>query len=64
VHVDPASGRTAADLAKHMSEGDTPVYLRGHHAPEGYVAVDPRPIDDRDVPLIVQKVKAFAGARP
>lgn len=61
VHVDPASGRTAADLARFMAEGPTPVYLRGHHAGEGYVAVDPRPIDDRDTPLIVQRIREFAG---
>ena len=60
VYVDPSSGRTAADLAKFMAEGETPVYLRGHHAPEGFVAVDPRPIDARDVPLIVERIRKFA----
>ncbi|HZQ98916.1 MAG TPA: DgaE family pyridoxal phosphate-dependent ammonia lyase [Chloroflexota bacterium] len=59
VHVDPSSGRTAADLATFMADGTTPVYLRGHHAPEGYVAVDPRPIDARDVPLIVERIREF-----
>ncbi|HEY3080994.1 MAG TPA: DgaE family pyridoxal phosphate-dependent ammonia lyase [Chloroflexota bacterium] len=61
LHVDPASGRTAADLARFLAEGPTPVYLRSHHAPEGFVAVDPRPIDEADADLIVERLRAFAA---
>jgi hypothetical protein len=61
LHVDPSSGRTAADLARFLTEGPTPVYLRSHHAPEGFVAVDPRPIDDADADLIVARLRAFAA---
>jgi L-seryl-tRNA(Ser) seleniumtransferase/D-glucosaminate-6-phosphate ammonia-lyase len=61
LHVDPASGRTAADLARFLAEGPTPVYLRSHNAPEGFVAVDPRPIDQADADLIVERLRAFAA---
>ena len=61
LHVDPAIGRTAADLARFLTEGETPIYLRAHHAPEGFVAVDPRPIDEADADLIVARVRAFAS---
>jgi hypothetical protein len=47
-----------------MSEGETPVYLRGHHAAEGYVAVDPRPIEERDAALIAKRINEFATKSP
>jgi D-glucosaminate-6-phosphate ammonia-lyase len=59
IHVDPASGRSAADLARHMAEGG--IYLRSHHAPEGFVAVDPRPIEEADARLVVERVREFAS---
>lgn len=61
IHVDPASGRTAADLARHMA--DHGIYLRSHHAPDGFVAVDPRPIDETEAKLIVQQIQQFAKER-
>jgi uncharacterized pyridoxal phosphate-dependent enzyme len=62
IHVDStALGKNAADLAAFLATGSPAIYLRSHHAPEGYVAVDPRPIAEADVPLIVDRVRAFAG---
>ena len=58
VQVGPAR---AAALARHLAEGDPPIYLRSHHAAEGFVAVDPRPIDEADARLIVERVRAFAA---
>jgi D-glucosaminate-6-phosphate ammonia-lyase len=57
IHLDPTR---AAALARHLAEGDPPIYLRAHHAAEGYVAVDPRPIDDADARLIVARICEWA----
>jgi L-seryl-tRNA(Ser) seleniumtransferase/D-glucosaminate-6-phosphate ammonia-lyase len=58
VHVGPAR---AAALARHLADGDPPIYLRAHQADEGYVAVDPRPIDDNDARLIVERISEWAS---
>jgi seryl-tRNA(Sec) selenium transferase len=62
VHVDSASGRSAADLARALADGG--VYLRSHHAPEGFVAIDPRPIGERDARLIVDRIREWANTAP
>jgi hypothetical protein len=63
LYVDPGTlGRNAADLNAYLAGGETPIFLRGHHAAEGYVAVDPRPIDERDAGIIVERVRAFFAA--
>jgi hypothetical protein len=45
--------------AKHMADGG--IYLRSHQAPEGFVAVDPRPIEERDARLIVERARQLAA---
>jgi len=59
VHVGP---ERAAALAKFLSEGDPPILLRGHHATEGFLAVDPRPIDDNDAHLIVERIRRWTSS--
>jgi L-seryl-tRNA(Ser) seleniumtransferase/D-glucosaminate-6-phosphate ammonia-lyase len=58
IHVE--DGRAAA-LAAFLTEGDPPIFLRGHHAADGYLAVDPRPIDDNDAHLIVERIRAWTS---
>ncbi|HEY3110461.1 MAG TPA: hypothetical protein VGL23_17000, partial [Chloroflexota bacterium] len=57
-----ASGRMTNLGGSHLADGDPPIYLRAHHAGEGYVAVDPRPIDDNDARMIVARIRAWASS--
>jgi L-seryl-tRNA(Ser) seleniumtransferase/D-glucosaminate-6-phosphate ammonia-lyase len=52
----------AAALARYLADGDPPIYLRAHHADEGFVAVDPRPIDDNDAHLIVERIRQWTSS--
>jgi len=61
IAVDPATGKDAAGLARFLTEGPVAIYPRGHRVDEGFVAIDPRPIDDRDADLIVERVRRFVG---
>ncbi|MCC6628049.1 MAG: DgaE family pyridoxal phosphate-dependent ammonia lyase [Chloroflexi bacterium] len=61
LHVDPASGRTAGQLAEALRAGNPPIYVRGHHAESGTVTIDPRPIDTADAAIIVSRVRAIVG---
>lgn len=61
IYVEPIDGRSAAGLAKFLTEGAVAIFPRGHHADEGYIAIDPRPIEQRDVGLIVSRVRAYVG---
>ena len=56
-------GVTAADLAAYLREGKPPIFVRGHRLAEGTLALDPRPLDTRDVPLIVERIRAFYAER-
>jgi len=57
-------GTAATALLAHLRNGDPPIYLRGHAAGLGSVAIDPRPLDEVDVPIVVERIKAFfRGAR-
>jgi hypothetical protein len=59
VGLDPATGGTARQLADFLAAGDPPIYVRGHHAGAGTVAIDPRPIDEADAAVIVERIRAF-----
>lgn len=52
-------GAAATALLAHLRNGDPPIYLRGHAAGLGSVAIDPRPLDEADVPIVVERITAF-----
>lgn len=58
-----ALGFSAADLMRDLQAHDPPIYPRGHWAGAGTVALDPRPLADRDVPVIIDAVRAVYARR-
>lgn len=54
-----ALGFTATTLMKDLQEHDPPVFPRGHWANTGTVALDPRPIADGDVPVIIEAIQSI-----
>jgi D-glucosaminate-6-phosphate ammonia-lyase len=58
-------GFTATELIKALQQGAPAVVLRGHWANTGTVAIDSRPIEATDVPIIVAKIRqAYADRGP
>jgi L-seryl-tRNA(Ser) seleniumtransferase/D-glucosaminate-6-phosphate ammonia-lyase len=55
----PAAAARARALADFLASGDPPIYIRGHLLAEGTVTIDPRPIDEHDARIIVERVRAF-----
>jgi uncharacterized pyridoxal phosphate-dependent enzyme len=62
IRLDPAAGGTARQLADALAAGEPAIYVRGHHAASGAIAIDPRPIDAADAAIIVERVRAAIGA--
>ena len=60
---EPTPGVAARQLTSFLSEGDPPVYVRGHLVDQGTVTIDPRPIDERDAQIIVKRIRAFCQRR-
>ena len=56
-----ALGATAGELADFLAQGDPAIYVRGHLVGEGTVMIDPRPIDERDAGIIVERVREFVA---
>ena len=49
----------AAALVAFLEEGTPPIYTRSHLVDLGIVAFDPRPLAAGDVPVIIDRVRAF-----
>lgn len=49
----------AADLVTFLRAGSPPIYPRGHLLNLGIVAFDPRPMDDEDVEIVIERVLAY-----
>lgn len=58
-----AAGATARELAAALASGDPPIYVRGHLLGEGTLTIDPRPIDERDARIIVDRIRQFFEKR-
>lgn len=56
-------GFTAEDLLKGLLEGSPAVVLRGHWVNTGTVAIDPRPIEQDDLPAIIAKIRGFYAGK-
>ncbi len=54
-----ALGFTAMTLMKELQMHDPPIFPRGHWANMGTVALDPRPIADGDVPIIIEAIRSI-----
>lgn len=52
-------GFTAKALSQGLQQGSPAVVLRGHWANTGTVAIDPRPLDPADIPVIVEQIRGF-----
>jgi hypothetical protein len=55
----PDAGARARALADFLASGDPPIYIRGHLLAEGTVTIDPRPIDEHEARIIVERVRTF-----
>ncbi|MGI5466915.1 DgaE family pyridoxal phosphate-dependent ammonia lyase [Streptomyces sp. CA-132043] len=63
--VDPeGAGRDAETLAAELAAGTPPVFLRGHHAAEGRLAVDPRALTAEEEELLVRRLTALLTGAP
>ena len=51
-------GFTAVDLARALAEGTPRVMVRAHRARAGTIALDPRPLVEADVPVLVEAIHA------
>lgn len=49
----------AMELVKALKEGETPIYTRDYHANEGYIDIDPRPLLEGDIELIIKRLIEF-----
>jgi L-seryl-tRNA(Ser) seleniumtransferase/D-glucosaminate-6-phosphate ammonia-lyase len=49
----------AADLVTHLRAGSPPIHPRTHLLNAGIVAFDPRPLDDDDVEIVIERVRSF-----
>lgn len=58
-----ALGFTAVDLLGDLRRWDPPIHLRSHWANTGVVAIDPRPIGERAMPVIVDAIRAIFDRR-
>ncbi|GIO27090.1 DgaE family pyridoxal phosphate-dependent ammonia lyase [Ornithinibacillus bavariensis] len=62
--VDEKSVSTpATHIVQALKEGEIAIYTRDYHANNGYFEIDPRTIDDQDIPLIINKFKETLEAR-
>lgn len=52
-----ALGFTSGQLYTALQKGSPAVVLRGHYANTGTVAIDPRPLELEDVPVICQQIR-------
>lgn len=58
-----ALGTNVRELAAFLMGGNPPIYVRGHLLGEGTLVIDPRPIDERDARIIVERVREFVRSR-
>lgn len=58
-----ALGFTAVELLDDLRRWEPPIHLRSHWANTGVVAVDPRPIDERAIPIVVDAIRAIFDRR-
>lgn len=65
LHLDEQQlGFSAAALVQRLADGNPPVMVRTHRVNLGIIALDPRPLADEDVPVLVRAVQdAYAGLR-
>lgn len=56
-------GFSAIDLVGELARFDPPIYPRAHAATTGTIALDPRAIQDRDVPIIVDAIHIIYARR-
>ncbi len=52
-----ALGFAATDLVHDLQRHDPPVFVRSHWANVGIIALDPRPLGEGDVPIIIEAVR-------
>ena len=52
----------AVEVARALREGDPPIFVRAHHAAEGYFFIDPRNLREDDVTVVVERLKAALGS--
>jgi L-seryl-tRNA(Ser) seleniumtransferase/D-glucosaminate-6-phosphate ammonia-lyase len=53
-----ALGFSAADLAQWLAGGQPAVMVRAHRAAAGTIALDPRPLNREEVPVLVEAIRA------
>lgn len=59
-----SAGMDAMELAAHLRDGDPAIYTRDHWANTGTIAIDPRPLQEGDLDLIVGRIReTLAGTR-
>ncbi|HWT29482.1 MAG TPA: hypothetical protein VN240_00470, partial [Propylenella sp.] len=67
VHVDPASGTSAWDLAEAMASGTRPVFVRDDEIRHGYFDLDPCNLHDEEAEEVASRLAAdlrrLSGAR-
>ena len=50
-------GKSAQEIARELQNGNPAIYTRNHHASSGYFEFDPRPMFERDLPIIIRKLE-------
>lgn len=53
------TGKSAVEIVDMLKNGNPAIYTRSHHASSGYFEFDPRPMSKRDIPVIIEKLKAI-----
>ena len=49
----------AAELVRFLQDGSPPIHPRTHLVNTGIVAFDPRPLQEADIPIVVERVRSF-----
>ena len=52
----------AVEVARALREGEPPIFVRAHHAAEGYFFVDPRNLRGDDVAVVAERLRAVLGS--
>lgn len=60
VHVDTATGMTAADLLKQLYDGDPPIAAMGHSDPQ-VARFDVRLCEEREIETVAERVRQILG---
>jgi hypothetical protein len=47
----------AVEIARSLRDGDPPIYVRGHHTPEGWFLIDPRNLDEPDASDVATRLR-------